>query len=134
MSPILESLESRSYLSVDLTGAIATVPRSAASGETLAVTIVVKNNGRKTASGTLPILFEVSDYHSGANPLQVATLTNLIRLRNRAMATLNLKVPLALGMPTGSFYIVAVVDPTNVFNESSLSDKTSVSARPVRIT
>ena len=48
--------------------------------------------------------------------------------------TLHLKVPLAVGMPTGNQYIVANVDPANEFLDPLLGDNISVSVSPVGVT
>ncbi len=119
--------------SVDLSGTITSVPPTATLGRTLPVALVVKNNGAATAHGTLDVLFEVSGSPTGSNPFQLANMTSPIKLKPDQSVKLNLKVPLALGMPTGNAYIVAVVDPADAFNESNTSDKVSVSSNRVNI-
>ena len=118
---------------VDLTGTIVNLPSTATLGQTFPVSLVVKNSGTATAHGSLDVLFEYSASETGSNPFQVANIVSAIDLKPAQSAKLNLKVPLALGSPSGYEYIVAVVDPMDVFNESNTSDKVSVSARPVDI-
>ncbi len=119
--------------SIDLSGTITSVPTTATQGQTLPVALVVKNNGTATAHGTLDVLFELSGSSTGSNAIQLANMTSPIKLKPGQSVKLNLKVPLAPGMPTGNAYIVAVVDPADAFNESNTSDKVSVSSNRVNI-
>jgi hypothetical protein len=118
---------------VDLANAITSVPAAGHLGSTISVTLDVSNIGNETAKGTLATLFELSTSANGANPFQVATLTKHISITAGKSELLHLRVPVALGSPSGNQFIVAVLDPSNVFNDSNLANNTAISAAPVSL-
>jgi hypothetical protein len=116
---------------VDLSNAITSVPGIGHLGHKINVTLDVTNLGNETAKGTLDTLFELSVNIGGSNPFQVATLTKHINLKAGGSVKLHLSVPVALGSPSGNQFIVAVLDPNDLFNDSNLANNTAISAAPV---
>jgi hypothetical protein len=116
---------------VDLSNAITSVPATGHLGSKISVNLNIKNLGNEIADGTLDTLFELSQSSDGADAVQVATLTSHINLKPNASEKLHLSVPVALGSPSGNQFVVAVLDPNDVFNESPTSNNTAVSAVPV---
>lgn len=116
---------------VDLANAIVSVPSIGHLGSKISVTLDVTNNGNETAKGILDTLIELSASADGANPFQAANLTNHISIKAGKSVKLHLRVPVALGSPSGNQFIVAVLDPNDVFNDSNLVNNTAISASPV---
>jgi hypothetical protein len=116
---------------IDLSDAITSVPSVVHLGGKMNATLNVSNHGNETATGTLGTLFALSTNSDGSNPFTVATLTKHINLKPGATTKLHLSVPVALGSPSGNQFIVAVVDPSDVFNDSNLANNTAVSTSPV---
>ena len=112
---------------VNLIGDITRVPASVTLGNAFSATVIITNNGTKTADGTLNVLFEFSTSSNGSNPFQVAVPTKKIDLAPGVSLKVRFSVPTALGGPTGLDYVVAVVDPTDAFKELNLTDNTSIS-------
>jgi len=119
---------------IDLTGRVSRYPSSAVLGKSMSVSMIIDDDGTKAAVGTLNVLFEFSTSPSGANPLQLATTTTPININVGASQTVRFSVPLALGLPTGHEYLVAVIDPTNAFSEANLSNKVSVTKTTIDVT
>jgi hypothetical protein len=116
---------------VDLSNAITSLPAVGHPGGRISVTLDVSNLGNETATGTLDALFELSSSSNGSNPFQVANTTTHIRIKAGSAEKLHLSVPVALGSPSGNQFIVAVLDPNNVFNDSNPGNNTAISAAPV---
>jgi CARDB protein len=116
---------------VDLSDALVSVPSVAHLGGKISVTLDVSNHGNEIATGTLDTLFELSSNSAGSNPFQVANVGAHIKLKPGASAKLHLNVPVALGSPSGNQFIVAVVDPSDRFNDSNLANNVAISAAPV---
>jgi cyclophilin family peptidyl-prolyl cis-trans isomerase len=117
---------------IDLTGAFASVPGTATIGKTISVTLDVTNSGNTTAAGLLDILFSASAASTGADPVQLAALTQHINLKPGGKITLHLKVPVASGTTAGQQYLVATIDPNDVFNSSGVTNNTTIT--PTAIT
>jgi len=116
---------------IDLSDAITSVPATARIGAKTSVTLDVTNHGNVTATGKLDTLFDLSANSDGSDPFQVANVTAHISIKPGVTAILHLSVPVALGSPSGDQFIVAVVDPQDVFNDTNPDNNTAVSATPV---
>lgn len=116
---------------VDFSNAIISVPGIGHLGGKISVALDVTNLGNETAKGTLDTLFEMSTSSDGSNPLQVANITSHIIIKPGRSEMLHLHVPVALGSPSGNQFIVAVLDPQDLFNESNPSGDVAISATPV---
>ena len=118
---------------VNLISVVDRVPATATLGSDMTVTVTITNNGNKTADGTLDVLFEESNSPTGTNGIMAAVLTKQIDLNPGDSTKVRYSVPLALGGPTGSKYIVAVVDPQDTFGEAITTDNVAVSRTAVDI-
>lgn len=118
---------------IDLAGSLASIPATGTIGKSVSITLDLANNGNTPAAGLLQIAFASSPSPDGSNAFDLATLTTRISLKPAASKTLRLRVPLPVGSPTGSVYLVATVDPNDAFSESNEGNNVAVSASPIGI-
>jgi hypothetical protein len=109
------------------------VPATATLAKPISVVISLENLGNIQASGSLDVLFETSASASGTNPIQVGNLTTTIKLAPGKTQILHLKPVIASGSPTGEMYLIAVVDPANVFSDIDLANNTVISSSAIKI-
>lgn len=129
----VEPLESRSYLSVDLTDAVSLVaPKSGVkAGSKLTMSVEVLNNGTTAADGPLQVNLSISPNAHGSASIALAPVTKTIRLKALAHTTLRLSDIVPLGTTAGAYYGVAVVDPNDAFSETSITGNTALSTNTV---
>ncbi|HWE02542.1 MAG TPA: CARDB domain-containing protein [Tepidisphaeraceae bacterium] len=118
---------------VDLSDAITKVPTTARLGKKIPVTLVLTNNGNAPAKNVLDVAFADSPLPTGASPAALGTVSTHINLKANSSKTLHLKVTVPLGTLSGNQYIVATVDPSDVFNDTNLANNVTVSAAPVSL-
>jgi hypothetical protein len=136
LNACLEPLESRTLFNIvpnvpgfiDLTDTVvlkSNKPVKPGSDAKLAVT--VKNLGNESATGGLTIELEDSLTSGGSDPGfivdEAVALNNLGAGKSK---TFNFSVPVETGTPPDDYFIVAVVDPGNTFQESNTSNNTAV--------
>lgn len=119
---------------IDLSDFVQTVPATGRIGHLLPVTVDVTNNGNVIAQGNLFVNFGESVSTTGSSPVNLGTLSKRIHIKPTATQVLHFMVPLPLGIPSGNQFIVADVDPGDVYNESNLTNQVAVSGSPVSLT
>jgi hypothetical protein len=116
---------------IDLSDAVASIPAVGHLGGNISVSVDVTNNGNVIAKHPLDILFELSPNTDGSDPVQAANVAHPISLKPGTSQLLHLHVPVALGLPSGNQFIVAVIDPMDVFDDTDLANNVAVSVTPV---
>ena len=118
---------------IDLAAVALTVPASAATGKSITVALSLNNLGNIIAAGHLEIAFIGSASSNGSNPFALATLQTTIRLQPGKIQIVHLKVPVPAGVPLGTMYLTADVDPSNAFDETDLTNNVVVSGSAIKI-
>jgi len=116
---------------VDLATTVITVPTTATPGKSIAVTLELSNAGNIAASGKLEFAFSASPTSDGANAVVLGTLNTRINIKPGTSQRLKLKVPVPAGAASGSFFLVATADPSDVFNDPNLANNTGISATAI---
>jgi hypothetical protein len=116
---------------IDLSDAVLGAPPTGHLGQKIPVSISVSNFGNIAATGTLDVLFELSSTSDGANPFQAANVSTHINIKPSTTKKLHLRVLVPLGASSGNQYIIATVDPSDVFNDTNLANNVAISTAPV---
>lgn len=119
---------------VDLSNDVVSVSSKGRIGQKFTAVLDVTNLGNAIANNTLTTTFALSSSSTGANPFTVASLNTHIRIKPGASKVLHFRIPVAPGSPSGNQFVVATLDPANVFNDSSLGNNTAISLTPVSLT
>jgi hypothetical protein len=112
---------------IDLAALSVSAPVKGTIGKRLSVTVDVTNDGNSLASGPLQIAFAVSQNTDGSDSFALGTLGTRISLMRGVSRKMVFSVPLVPGTPGGNTYIVATVDPADMFVDSNLMNNTAVS-------
>ncbi|HET6249366.1 MAG TPA: CARDB domain-containing protein [Tepidisphaeraceae bacterium] len=114
---------------VDLTGSKLLVPSSVTLGSSASVSFTIANIGSAPASGAIAIEFLASSDGTAANGQMLATV-NGVKLGLKAGASKAFKesvmVPSAL--PAGTYYLLALLDPSNTLNDANVANNLIVSS------
>jgi cyclophilin family peptidyl-prolyl cis-trans isomerase len=119
---------------LELSVASVSVPATGILGKGITVTVDVTNAGNITAAGSLDINLGASTLSTGVNPFSLSTLTAFINIKPGGKQVLHLKVPIALGSPSGEQFIVATLTSDNVFGSTDFTNPAAVSATTVNLT
>jgi hypothetical protein len=119
---------------IDFSAAVPTIHHNGLVGHRLPVTVDVTNDGNVLARGNLAVNFGESTDMSGSSPANLATLSKHISIRPGKTQVLHFLVTLPLGIPTGNQFIVANVDPMDVYNDPNLLNNIGVSGSPITVT
>ena len=114
----VEPLESRAYLSVDLTATISlTIPRSGQvkTGSNVAMVVDVINNGTTTASGRLGLDVGISLNTSGSPSISLGSSSPVIHIKADGHQTFHFLERVSIGTQMGEYFAVASVDSAHVF-------------------
>ncbi|HWF43842.1 MAG TPA: CARDB domain-containing protein, partial [Candidatus Kapabacteria bacterium] len=103
-------------------------------GRRVPVSVTVTNDGNILAKGNLAVNFGLSATQDGATPASLGSLTKRINLKPGKSTVVHFSVPLALGVATGSQYVVATVDPSNAFLDPNLVNNVFTDQQPITIT
>jgi cyclophilin family peptidyl-prolyl cis-trans isomerase len=117
----------------DLSAVITDVPSTATTARPFAVTLVVSDAGNYTISKALDIAFALSSASTGVNAFAVETEVVKFNIKPGGSETLHLKVKLPSGTSSGSEYLTATVDSTDVLNDTNLANNFAVSTSPITI-
>jgi hypothetical protein len=120
---------------VDLAGQFLSVPATAQTGKNAKLTFGITNSGNVSASGTLTITL-TGNTDPGLDPsnaVPLGTITHHVNIKSNGglRFTFTGKVP---NVPAGAYYLVATLDPDNVFNDIDTFNNTFVSSGPVTFT
>ena len=117
---------------IDLSGGFAFFPSSAKAGKKTHVTLGITNYGSVVARGSLPV--EIFSSTSGALD-STAVLLDQIARPVAIQPGKSTKLVVVIPTPTtaGSYYLIAVLDPQNTFNDVSLTNNIFVSGEAVAI-
>lgn len=118
---------------IDLAATLVKAPRTGHVGRKIGVSVDVTNAGNVSAKGSLAVAFSLSANSDGSNPFAIGSLSRRIVLRAGHHTVLHFAVPLAAGVQSGNQYVVADVDPSNLFSDPNLGNNTMVSLTPVGI-
>jgi hypothetical protein len=119
---------------IDLQPLLIRAPAAIKAGKKGPVSVTLINKGNVAANGILSIDLQAStDGAINSNSIDLGTVVRSILIEPGKKAVLSLP---GISFPNtrGSYYIVASIDPSNTFNESTLSDKSLSSATTVRLT
>ncbi len=131
LGAVLEKLEPRQLLSVDLTGSFLTAPVSALSGTKQNVTVSVVNNGTTQARGSMTISFYIvpdGDTFDANTDLLLGKLTKSISIAPSGALNLNEALPLSASLPAGAYRIYAFIDSAGKIAETDESNNVAESA------
>ncbi len=113
--------------SADLAATSLAAPASILVGKKVGATLVVKNDGTIPAIG--PLLIVLYSSLTGVidqNAVELKSVTRRINLRPRQSVRIPLRKILTAQIK-GKFYLVANIDPANVFNDVALANNTIAS-------
>jgi len=117
---------------IDLTGSFAKVPATAKAGKKTTVTLNVTNNGTVPAKGALPIFIYAEPTPTLPQNRGTATGSKPFRINLKPGKSVRLTLPNLL-LPAGSDFLVAQVDPTNLFNDSNTANNTFATSTPITV-
>jgi hypothetical protein len=115
---------------IDLSDRLVSVPSSGVIGRSISVTLDVSNSGNILASGPLQVAFAASPTPDGADAFALGTVSTHISLKPGVTHPAHLSIRLPAGVVAGSEYLVATVDPGDLYADVDLSNNTAVSATP----
>ena len=118
----------------DLAGTVLSAPGNGRVGHKIPVTVQVTNSGNIPAKGSLGVEFGLSLSNAGTSPVALGTLSKPISIKPGQSKVIHFSVPLAVGLPTGNQYIVADVDPNNVFLDPNLANNINTFQTPISVT
>jgi hypothetical protein len=118
---------------VDLSGTFAPLPASAAKGKRLKASIAVANSGNVTAKGTIPVTIATSPNVDGSSPTTLATLNARVSVKPGASKNVKVNFVVPTDLASGSYYVVATLDPTNVLGETSVTNNTVLSTTALNV-
>lgn len=133
---VIESLESRTLFSVDLSATIAiSSPKTlrAKPGQSATVAIVLTNIGTTKAAGPLSTVVTASANADGSSPFASAVVKDTLHLAPGAHTTIHASVKLPSTLDPGTYFAAADVDPSNTFSETSLTNNTAITANPLTV-
>jgi hypothetical protein len=127
---LLESLEPRQLLAVDLSAALINVAPTVTRGTRQSADLVITNNGDTTATGrartTIYMIPEDSTF-SPKTAIRLATIRPRLNLAAGDSVTIPIAPQISRGTTTANFQLVAAVATNNAFHESDLTNNTAVS-------
>jgi cyclophilin family peptidyl-prolyl cis-trans isomerase len=118
---------------VNLTATATTLVGKVTAGKPATVSVTFNNNGNVNATGTVPMLVQLSATADGADPVTVEATAVKTNLAPGKSETAKFKVVIPAGTVAGSYYIVTTVDSSNLLAEPSLADNVIVSAAAVAV-
>jgi hypothetical protein len=121
---VIEGLESRAYLSGDLTATISVVSpasRQVKPGQSFTVAIDVTNAGATAATGSLTSVVGASTSSSGSSPVDSGTIHDNIHLAAGAHIIIKVVKKVPAGFTPGTYYAVADVDTADTFGAPILA-------------
>ena len=117
---------------VDLTGSFVSVPSVVTNHKRATVVLDVTNNGTVQAKGRLTVNFGRSAQPDGSNTEVVTNVVKSIRLAPRGHVQIKLSGNVDLS--PGTFYMVAIIDPANAFNDQGGAPNVIVNPTPTQFT
>jgi uncharacterized membrane protein len=117
---------------VDLSGSFTKVPVSVKHGKNGTVTVRILNNGNIPAAGNLTITLSTSSDQTLTSATQVA-LTTKKNVKILPGKTLTFSIVFPAGAAPTSHFLVAQIDPADLFHDSTLSNNTFASATEVSV-
>jgi hypothetical protein len=118
---------------IDLSNVVTKVPTTGRLGQKISVVLTVSNLGNEEAKGKLAVAFSDSIFQSGASAVALGTVSTTIAIKPGFSKPLHLRVPVPLGTLSGNQYIVADIDPLDVFHDTNLANNTAFSGSPVSL-
>jgi hypothetical protein len=98
------------------------------------VAVTVTNTGNITADGSLAVNIDYSTSSNGSAPNFLFTQEIAIDLTAGETKTFDITVPVNEDTPPGGYYIVAILDPDNTFQESNTTtQRTAVTPTPITV-
>ena len=101
---------------VQLTGGALTTPMFSRN-KPATVSIAITNTGNETASAASAVQFFASTTGSPTGAISLATTPLKLNLKSGAAHVYKLKLALPATLPAGTYMVVALLDPANVFND-----------------
>ena len=101
---------------VQLSGGALTAP-TFNGAKPASVSITITNSGNETASATSAIQFFASTTGSPTGAISLATTPLKLNLKSGATHVYKLKLALPATLAAGTYMLVAILDPANVFND-----------------
>lgn len=127
---MIEGLEQRALLSVDLAYHGLGVANNALPGGTITVNSTVDNHGDTDASDPFDVAFYLSSdavFDSGSDTF-LGTFTNSVTIPAGGNRGFPIDLTIPLGTTEGDWYVVAVADSGNAIAEANESDNTEAAA------
>ncbi len=118
---------------IDLAGMFTKVPSSAKSGKPVNATLLINNNGTTSADGTLQIALSSSTTNTlDSSAVPIKTISIPLHLAAHKLKIIHLG-RLMLPAQAGSYFIIARLDPANVFGNVNLANNVILSATAVTV-
>jgi hypothetical protein len=120
---------------VDLTAALGHLPRGLSAKRAAAVPVIVGNIGNSLATGSITVsIFASTDQtFDGADPLLKKLSGQRISIKQGKLQTLHLRVTNSQGIPSGTYFLIAIVNSDQAFLESNAGNDMTVSAIGIEI-
>jgi len=124
--PIMEGLEARCLLSVDLVGAfIVTEPHTLAPGEDFSAAYVVNNNGDDDAPGfSVQMRLSTDSTFGNADDIVLGVVERPSGLAGDSSTSIVRTFSIPEGTPTGSYFLAFRADPDNLLVENDETNNT----------
>jgi hypothetical protein len=118
---------------VDLSGTFSLLPTSAVKGKRLKASIAVANAGNVVAKGTVPVTIATSPNPDGSNPTTIATVNAKLAVKPGATKNVKLNFVVPAEVASGSYRVVATLDPANVLADKNTSNNTVLSTTALAV-
>jgi hypothetical protein len=118
---------------INLTVANPAAPTTATTGKSIVVSLLLSNTGNVIAAGPLQIEFGFAATADGSNPTNLPLITTQIHLLPGKSQLLRVRLPIPASLTAGTDYLVVDLDPSNTFNESSVTDNSAVGGSIITI-